>query len=335
MSVQSIRISEIVTDAGTQVRARINLALVAEYAERMEAGDVFPPIEVHTDGLSMWLVDGFHRLRAMARLKRETIEANVVPCGNLRDAQIAAIRANQNHGERLAFEDRRRAVLLALGLCPQDSDQQIARLCRVSPTTVGKLRLEVEGANIPVTERVTAGGKVARGGRKKAASIHMDTGPASEPVPQPVAAKRPLDLLIEEGVSDWPMNEFRSQADGPVCQLCGGHGKLTGEGTKRWNELLAYEEAAKKKSRPADERADPRAALPPLPPATAPRLSLDGLANINSQRERYKGPQIKKGDEKRAEAHAVEYERSEDSRASRFEDAPRRTLVQHANGGGR
>ena len=49
---------------GTQPRARLDDAIIQEYAEAMIAGDVFPPVAVFHDGADYWLADGFHRVNA-------------------------------------------------------------------------------------------------------------------------------------------------------------------------------------------------------------------------------------------------------------------------------
>ena len=68
-----LKLTDVRIDGGTQPRAKIDLDVVAEYAERLDAGDVFPPVEVVFDGKDYWLWDGFHRYHGHARAKRKTI----------------------------------------------------------------------------------------------------------------------------------------------------------------------------------------------------------------------------------------------------------------------
>src|SRR5882724_4206823 len=72
-----LRLSLIRTDARTQSRAAIDEPTVAEYAERMIAGDRFPPVVVFRNNGPYFLADGFHRLRARKLAKFETIDAEV------------------------------------------------------------------------------------------------------------------------------------------------------------------------------------------------------------------------------------------------------------------
>ncbi|MHC4622096.1 MAG: hypothetical protein ACYTEQ_30535 [Planctomycetota bacterium] len=46
----TVKLDNIVMDAGTQARHAINDDTVTAYAERMEAGDKFPPVVVFHDG---------------------------------------------------------------------------------------------------------------------------------------------------------------------------------------------------------------------------------------------------------------------------------------------
>ncbi len=49
---------------GTQVRVALSETVIREYAEAIEQGDEFPPIEVYYDETAYWLADGFHRVQA-------------------------------------------------------------------------------------------------------------------------------------------------------------------------------------------------------------------------------------------------------------------------------
>lgn len=153
-----ISLSLIRTDGGTQARDGINEDRVAEYMERLAAGDEFPPVEMVYDGESYWPWDGFHRINAYSRLRGEGrwngfVSANVVS-GTQRDARRKAAGANAVHGLPRTAEDKRRAVLIYL----EDeewqaySDRQIAAECKVSPTFVGKVRKEVVTVHVDSEE---------------------------------------------------------------------------------------------------------------------------------------------------------------------------------------
>ena len=54
-----LQLNQIRTDGGTQPRAQLNYNTVTEYAESIEDGATFPPVEVMYDGSDYWLWDGF------------------------------------------------------------------------------------------------------------------------------------------------------------------------------------------------------------------------------------------------------------------------------------
>ena len=74
----AINIDIIHIGAGTQSRAEINEQVVSEYAEAMDNGSIFPPVQLYSDGVNYYLVDGFHRYHAHRRLKKKTINADAV-----------------------------------------------------------------------------------------------------------------------------------------------------------------------------------------------------------------------------------------------------------------
>ena len=66
---EKLNLSEIVLDAGTQVRSGLNETTVADYAEALADGAKFPPMIVFHDGQRYVAADGFHRISATLRLR--------------------------------------------------------------------------------------------------------------------------------------------------------------------------------------------------------------------------------------------------------------------------
>ena len=141
-----ISIAKINRDGGTQQRVKLNHETVAEYAEAMKAGDKFPPVSLTYDGTNYWLTDGFHTTEAAWSIGDKFIDALVVR-GTQRDAILASVAVNANHGLRRTNADKRRAVTTLL----EDkewklwSDREIARRCKVHHSTVAKIRQELTG----------------------------------------------------------------------------------------------------------------------------------------------------------------------------------------------
>jgi hypothetical protein len=141
-----VNLTNIRLDGGTQPRTAINEQVVAEYADAMRAGVVFPPLTVFFDGADYWLADGFHRWHAY-KASGATVS---VDCrsGTRRDAVLYAVGANGTHGLRRTRDDKRRAVRMLLEDAEwgQWSDREIAKRCDVDHKTVGGIRRELAPA---------------------------------------------------------------------------------------------------------------------------------------------------------------------------------------------
>jgi hypothetical protein len=134
-----LRLDSIRLDAGTQTRAHIDDATVAEYAEAMVQGDRFPPVVVFQNRGDFIMADGFHRVKAGRRAKLKHIMAEVRQ-GGRSDALRFALGANDKHGLRRTNGDKRRAVEMALAEFGKLSDRLISEMCAVSVQTVGNIR---------------------------------------------------------------------------------------------------------------------------------------------------------------------------------------------------
>lgn len=148
LPANNIALASISIDGGTQSRASVDQVVVADYADAMRNGAVFPPIVLFHDGKAYWLADGFHRYHALNATGAQRVIADVRQ-GTRRDAILFSVGANASHGLRRTNEDKRRAVSTLL----QDtewskwSDREIARRAGVHHEMVGKLRTDVSGGN--------------------------------------------------------------------------------------------------------------------------------------------------------------------------------------------
>lgn len=135
-----LKLSEVLTTAGTQIRASIDSNTVDEYAQAMQdATQKFPPVVVFHDGNRYILADGFHRVMAASRNGFLDIEADVRK-GTKADALRFALGANAVHGLKRTNADKRRSVELALAEWPKLSNRELAKLCAVSDPFVGEVR---------------------------------------------------------------------------------------------------------------------------------------------------------------------------------------------------
>ncbi len=150
-----LKLEHIRIDGGTQPRVEMNEEVIADYAEQIRGGTLFPPVKVFFDGAAYWLADGFHRYHAHRRIGRETIIAEVQE-GGLRDAILHSVGANTEHGLRRTNADKRKAVETMLNntIVATDEDgnpwanRDIARKCNVDEGTVRNYRKNLS-AEIP------------------------------------------------------------------------------------------------------------------------------------------------------------------------------------------
>ena len=172
-------IAQIRLDGGTQVREKVDEAVVDEYAERMAEGDLFPPIVVIFDGTDYWLADGFHRLRAAKKREKAEIECRLFD-GSQRDAVLVALKANSAHGLRRSNADKLRAVKIVLAdeEWSHKTNRWIANVCGVGHHFVETVRKQV-GAE--PTSPVSGGLPVARLGQDgKTYLVRQSAGPRGE-----------------------------------------------------------------------------------------------------------------------------------------------------------
>lgn len=142
-------LAKIRIDGGTQSRVQIDQRTVDEYADSLDNGDTFPPLDVFHDGTDYWLADGFHRLEAFKARHRKKCDV-IVHQGGQRAAILWSVAANGKHGLRRSNDDKRRAVMTLVQdpEWSQWSNREISRRCAVDEGTVRKYR-EESGAEIP------------------------------------------------------------------------------------------------------------------------------------------------------------------------------------------
>ena len=141
-----LQLTAIELDTSIQCRAAIDIAVVNEYAERMEHGDVFMPIDVYGSKTKCWLADGWHRVLAVRQNGGESIDGQLHPGGRV-DALKHALGANALHGHRRTNEDKRRCVEIALREFPKLSSRAVATMCGVGHEMVDAARPLAETAN--------------------------------------------------------------------------------------------------------------------------------------------------------------------------------------------
>ena len=154
MPIIERKLSELKPVKQTQPRQRIDLDVVADYADALRNGVRLPPIDTFGDIVG----DGFHRYLAHQSAERKTIRTVPHP-GGLREAILYSCVANATHGLRRSNADKRRAVgkLLKDPEWSQWSDRRIAAQAAVLQTFVSNLRHELSDNGCQIERRVKRG----------------------------------------------------------------------------------------------------------------------------------------------------------------------------------
>jgi hypothetical protein len=192
--IQQLNLDAIRID-GTQTRAALDEATVAEYAECYRNRAKMPPLVVFFDGSEHWLAEGFHRYFALRKIKHDKPVRCDVREGTRRDAIQYGFTANVAHGLRRTNADKRHAVEMALSDPEWEnwSNGALAELCGVDDKTVAKVRAERSTPEVPelteagdsapqgLTENAAPQTRTGRDGKKRPAK-QPKTPPKSEPV---------------------------------------------------------------------------------------------------------------------------------------------------------
>lgn len=144
--IRIMSIEEISIYGGTQTRSNTNDDAIDSYAESIEGGQSFPPVEVYFDGAKYWLADGFHRLLAYKRAGKSQVQAHIFQ-GSRKDALLHALGANSRNSLYRSNADKRSAVEIALEEFPEEPNTFIAKICAVSPSMVRSARKRFDDLN--------------------------------------------------------------------------------------------------------------------------------------------------------------------------------------------
>lgn len=225
-----LQLTDIDTHSGTQIRATIDEATVAEYAAAWTDGAQFPPVVVFHDGHNFILADGFHRVLAAARNGFKDVEAEVHK-GTRSDALKYALGANAAHGLKRTNADKRRSVELALGEWPQLSDRQIAEICAVSNNFVSERRgqLSSDDSCETPTARTGKDGKTRKLPKKREEApeesepeTQEESTPHITTYEQEVAELKKLNIPTSELVANAEKikHEKKSPLPKPLWEVC-------------------------------------------------------------------------------------------------------------------
>jgi len=111
MKHKVFKIKELTFDKSFYPRAGVNLVTVLSYASAMKTGSKFPPILVGMYKGKKYVLDGWHRSRAVKQNKEKYIEGEYQKFKNEREMYIEAVRRNTTHGLQYSPYEKRRMIL--------------------------------------------------------------------------------------------------------------------------------------------------------------------------------------------------------------------------------
>lgn len=185
----------------TGIRSATDEQVVAEYADRMTAGDKFPPIVLFREGDKYHVSDGFHRIAAADKIGAKDIEAEVRD-GSLKEALWHALGANRKHGHRLTASDVARAIEIALREFPSKSQTMIAEQIGCNQSTVSRVREQLMQAHKLTPPDRTTGkdGKSRPSSRKRRPRKTAKADTEQKPVGGSEAKLKPASTDMTESV---------------------------------------------------------------------------------------------------------------------------------------
>lgn len=191
MKTQSVKLDQICHLVDTQSRVALDSNACDDYAERMAAGDKFPPVVIFQDDSikgapNMFLADGFHRVWAANKNGFKDILAEVHK-GTMLDALKHSIGANRTNGVCRTNADKRKCVHLALEHFSNLSDRAIAEMVGVGAPFVGDCRRAASAA--PVIGLQVTSERTGRDGK----TYTMPQRKAADPAPPAEAPKLDAD----------------------------------------------------------------------------------------------------------------------------------------------
>ena len=160
--VMEVDAESIELDLTLQTRVEMDQATVAEYADLMSSGHVFPPVIVFKENGKHFLVDGFHRLQAHLQIGGKKVLAKILE-GTRQDAILCGIFANAQHGLSRSNADKKKAVELILAV-PEWNEwayTYVAKICGVSDSFVRKVKMATSnGSKVAEVKKFEKNGKI-------------------------------------------------------------------------------------------------------------------------------------------------------------------------------
>jgi len=139
VKTQIVKIGDLIFDKDLYPRMKVGWLTAYQYAQAMKAGSIFPPILVGKCEGKLYVVDGWHRVKAKEILGEEFIQATIKEYTSERDIFLDAIKANVAHGRPLSVQEKVRLINKLEEM--NFTREQISEIVFVPADMVEKLRV--------------------------------------------------------------------------------------------------------------------------------------------------------------------------------------------------
>lgn len=199
---------------GTQSRKEINARTISDICYAIKDRNSIDPIIVFFDGTNHWIGDGYHRLEAHLKEKREVISAEVRR-GSREEALRFNVETNANADKtRWTNDDKRNAVTMLLESgghveIPRALADEIASLAKCHAALVYKIASEIKdgtATSARPTSEAAPQSKIHTTQVVKTETIPEDTAdiqeetkPKTDSTPRAPAGRRSLEMAERDG----------------------------------------------------------------------------------------------------------------------------------------
>jgi len=141
MRTEIVKISELVLDEEIYPRFRTDWLTAYQYAMAMKAGAEFPKIIVGKFRGKLYLLDGWHRVKALQLLGEEYAQAVIKSYNSKKDMFVEAVKLNSKHGRPLSSQEKARIIkkLEDYGF----SLEQISRIVHIPVDKIERFKVKI------------------------------------------------------------------------------------------------------------------------------------------------------------------------------------------------
>ena len=182
---QMVAIDKIAAPLDLMMRVKLDRDTVAAYAEAMQQGSTFPPLDCAMVNEELFLTDGFHRYKAYLRRHVAEVKVRIREAESYDDAVLWAVQANAHQGLKRSNADKQKSVeaLLATDKYRDMPAEDVSTAAGVHQTTVLRHRAKLAKINCNAVYK-SPKTRVDKAGRKRPTTYKKRKKQKREPTPR-------------------------------------------------------------------------------------------------------------------------------------------------------